>query len=262
MVRKIRFPLEMKNGIEVRTIEELKDNFSIEQIIQYLENGKLIIWLRDRYENDKADDLEEIDLNDSELIRKICNVFDIDYDESMKQELEKSKERLKKISILKEYTDNKEYEKVIDNIAFNQDDLYDLLDENINKIYLCGNNFSIPLSKKGITYIGINKPIVIIDSKEEIDWEEKEIILENVVFDKKYQDIIYKYSKYIGEYKGDTCLSYMLSVENKKMVKELFTIVKQEMGRIDFNKNSLKDYEKLIKENKIVNLAEKYIELL
>ena len=30
-VKKIRFPLEMKNGITVRTLEELKENFSLEK---------------------------------------------------------------------------------------------------------------------------------------------------------------------------------------------------------------------------------------
>lgn len=41
MAKKIRFPLEMENGVEVRSMEELRDNFSISRVLSYLKNGKL-----------------------------------------------------------------------------------------------------------------------------------------------------------------------------------------------------------------------------
>lgn len=31
--KKIRFPLEMDNGVEVRSVEELRENFSIARVI-------------------------------------------------------------------------------------------------------------------------------------------------------------------------------------------------------------------------------------
>ena len=54
MAKKFRFPLEMENGVEVRSIEELKENFSLAKILIYLSNGKLLTWLRDRYIDDIA----------------------------------------------------------------------------------------------------------------------------------------------------------------------------------------------------------------
>lgn len=149
MAKKIRFPLEMENGVEVRSIEELRDNFSVSMVMDYLQNGKLVTWLRDRYANDIADLIEELDFQDKKIAEKVSEIFDVPYDEASELELEKAAERKERINLLKEYTDDKQYEKVIDNVAFDQDELYDLLDEDANTIYLCGERFSIPLSKQG-----------------------------------------------------------------------------------------------------------------
>ena len=48
MAKKIRFPLEMENGVSVRDLDELKDNFSLARVIGYINDGKLITWLQDR----------------------------------------------------------------------------------------------------------------------------------------------------------------------------------------------------------------------
>ena len=47
MVKKnIKFPLEMKNGEKVRTLEELKVNYDIESILNYYFSGKLKVWYK------------------------------------------------------------------------------------------------------------------------------------------------------------------------------------------------------------------------
>ena len=190
MAKKIRFPLEMENGVEVRSVEELRDNFSIVRVLGYVKDGKLITWLRDRYANDLADQVEQLDKEDPELPCKICKIIDVEYDENSESELEKDMERLERLNRLKTYTNEQKYRDVIDQVAFDQDELYDLLDENVVEIYLCGDRFSIPLAKHGIAYIGINNPMVVIDSKVEVKWNEKNITLDNVVFDEKYQTVL------------------------------------------------------------------------
>lgn len=196
MAKRIRFPLEMDNEIQVRSIEELKENFSLIRVLKYLEEGKLVIWLRDRYENNIADHIEKLNLNDEELAKRVCEIFDVSYVKALEdvEEAEKEQERVdertRRIQKLKEYVDDKEYEEVIDSVAFDQDELYDLLDEDVTIIYLCGKKFSIPLAKEGVTYIGINQPTVVIDSKVEVNWVEKNISIKNVVFDRKYQNVL------------------------------------------------------------------------
>ena len=127
MAKKIRFPLEMDNEIQVRSIEELKENFSLIRILKYLKEGKLVIWLRDRYENDLADHIEKLDLNDKELEKKVCEIFEVPYmkaledAETAEKKLKKAAEKAERIQKLKDYTDDNEYEEIIDRVVFNQD---------------------------------------------------------------------------------------------------------------------------------------------
>ena len=127
----------MKDGVEVRDLEGLKDNFSLERILLYLEDGRLDTWLRDRYLDDIADAVSELDRTDAGFCRKICEIFEVE-----------------------EAQDGGG-----DRIAYEQDDLYDLLDEGENTIYLSGERFSIPLAKKGITYIGVNNSSYFLKEK-------------------------------------------------------------------------------------------------
>ena len=192
MAKKIRFPLEMEQGVEVRSMEELRENFSLSRVLVYLSNGKLVTWLRDRYAYDIADAIEALNTEDDELAKKVCQIFEIEYDEEIAIDLEKAEERNKKLGILKEYTTEQRFLDAVDVVAFTQDDLYDLLDEEETTIYLCGDKFSIPLSKKGMTYIGVNNPVVVVDSKKIVDWNEKEISLVDVKYDSAYQQIMDK----------------------------------------------------------------------
>lgn len=189
MVKKRRFSLEMKDGVEVRTLEELQDNFSLEKVLFYISNGKMQTWLRKRDYNDIADSIEQLDSSDPEYNKNICGIFGVEYDESELEDLEKAKERNRKLELLKQFTDNQE---ILDNAyfaAFEQDDIYDLLDEGANTIYLCGERFSIPLTVSGVTYIGVNNPVAVISSKTVIDWNEKNISISGVRFDDKYQTL-------------------------------------------------------------------------
>ena len=185
MAKKVKFPLEMENGVQVRNIEELRENFSLLKVLGYLKEEKLIIWLQDRYENDIAEAVENLDVQDEALAKKICEIFDVPYDATIEKELEKAVEREERIGKLREYTDDEQYVEVIDNVAFNQEELYALLDEDVDKIYLCGERFSIPSAKAGVTYIGVNNPTVEPDSEE--DWDENGITLKQVNYDNKIE---------------------------------------------------------------------------
>lgn len=189
MAKKIRFPLEMKDGAEVRNLEELKENFSLEHVLVYLEDGKLITWLRDRYENEIADAVLALNREDADFYKKICDIFEVECVETQ-EDIEKAMERKRKEALLKECTDEEKFYEVVEQIAFTQDDLYDLLDGEETEIYLCGREFAIPLEKKGIHYIGINNPVAVIVSKEKVDFEEKGITFLGIQFDEKYAEIL------------------------------------------------------------------------
>ena len=292
MAQKIRFPLEMDGGVEVRDIDSLRKHFSLQRVMGYLADGKLITWLRDRYANDLADAIEAVDRNDESLARRICEILGVDFDEEAEENIEKAEERNKKLARLKEVTLEKEFLDNVDNVALEQDDLYDLLDEGVNKIYLCGDRFSIPLSKEGVSYIGINNPVVAIDSKVEIDWKEKKIALSGVKFDSKYQEVVESaedtkrklYQKAVenvtgkvsnqhkseirtvvsyGKYKDDSYINFMLTPADKKESEKSFCILAKEVSLFKYNvDDDIQNAKKILVDSGIVNLAKKYLKSL
>ena len=190
MAKKIRFPLEMENGAEVRSLSELKENFSLTQALLYLENGKLIAWLRDRYEDEIADALEKLELSDKELPRKVSEIFGVPYDDETERNMERALKRKRKLNLFTEYNIDSKYKQNVDNIAYDQDDLYDLLDSGAETVYLYGEKFYIPLGKSNVSYIGINEPVVVISSEKVVDFSAKGITFENCVFNEKYAQLV------------------------------------------------------------------------
>ena len=265
MAKKIRFPLEMENGVEVRSMEELREHFSLARVLEYVKNGKMVIWLKDRYVDDIAGLIEELDISSDSLAKEVSEIFDVPYDEKAQEELENAAMRAERVKKLKRYTDEKKYIAEIDRVAFDQDELYDLLDDDQTTIYLCGSRFSIPLAKKGITYIGINTPTVVIDSKVEVDWEAVDISVENAVYDEKYQKVIESanatkqqlYEKAVEHvkkntgdgYVKDTYMSVLFHPNEVEKIKENFVLIKNEMANTFYDEDEeIRTTVNLIKE--------------
>ena len=184
MRKKLKFPLEMEDGVQVRTLEELRNNFNLEKVVGYFLQGKLDTWLKDRYYEDEAEKISKLDSNSEMLEGDICDIFGVEYCDD-KIDIEIMKQKNEKIIKLKQISDNPEYIKKIDSIAFDQEDLADLLDEGANPIYLCGKSFSISLSICNMNYIGINNPNVVFSSKEPFDLKEKNIVVSGVKMDEQ-----------------------------------------------------------------------------
>ena len=159
MAKKIRFPLAMADGVQVRTLDELKEHFDLEAVLEYYKSGKLLTWLQDRYLETEAEAIQALDEQAADLPADLCKIFDIEYhgEPIDVAEIARRQERLKQ---LRAYTDEKDFIDHIDQVAFDQEELADLLDDGQKQIYLCGEKFSIPLSQHGVHYIGINSPKV------------------------------------------------------------------------------------------------------
>lgn len=117
------FPLILKDGVEVRTLEELRENFDLENIVGYFKNGELLTWLEDRFYDDEAEIIADIDKDDTNAAAKICAALDVECDD----DLDFIKRLREKKSLLAEMTDD---ENIIDNAAataLNQEDLATLI---------------------------------------------------------------------------------------------------------------------------------------
>ena len=78
-MKKIKLPLEMANGVMVRTLDELKENWDLEKIVGYFCDGRLVTWLNDRYYTDLAEQVEKITAKGAEAQKQLCAVFGMDF---------------------------------------------------------------------------------------------------------------------------------------------------------------------------------------
>ena len=184
MGRKVRFPLIMKNGAEVRSLEELQENFDLESVIGYFADGKLQTWLADRYYDEKAEAVSQLSSDMSDLNKKLCEILEIGYSEDEDEtDIEVIQRRNEKLTILRQAINDNNILKQIDIVALDQDDLYDILDTNAETVYLYGEKFSIPTQKKNVKYIGINKPLVLLGKMKTSGCAENGISFEDVRFE-------------------------------------------------------------------------------
>lgn len=277
MAKKIRFPLEMDGGTEVRDVAGLRESFSLQRVMGYLSDGKLVTWLRDRYENELADAVEAIDGSSPDAAQKLCAIFDVPFDE---EQLERDAERSRKQQRLREYTEDPQYLDHAEYAVFEQDDLYDLLDEGANTVYLCGDTFSIPLGQPGVTYIGVNDPTVVINAKEAVNWEEKQIELVNVRYDAKYQAVLDSAKAEqptqtadsvaaaptratpFGAYR-DSYLSFLLSPAEQQAAKESFALLSDKLAGVRYDVDAdIRHAKEMLKSSGVVACARDFLNRL
>ena len=143
MAKKIKFALKMKDGVEVRSLQELQDNFDMNQATSYFLEGRLETWLSDRYYDEAAEQIKSLQKEDPELQQKLCQILGVKYEvDSMT--LEEIEARNRKLAKLKELTDDEEILSHADRVAFSQEELQALLNNGNDCVYLCGNEFVIP----------------------------------------------------------------------------------------------------------------------
>ena len=176
MAKKERFALMMEDGAQVRNIDDLKAHFDVGSVVRDFSSGKLLTWLEDRYYDDEADAIRAINDNDACLGAKLCKIFGVETPEEIER-------RLQRLNRLKQFTTDEKILSKVDCVAFDQEDLADLLDEGVEEIYLCENRFVIPLRMKNKVYIGVGKAVAVIGNKKQKDFAALNIKFKNVAFD-------------------------------------------------------------------------------
>ena len=170
----------MTEGVEVRSIEELREHFDLDRVIECFRDGKLLEWLEDRYYDEETELISSISEDDDHSSEKLCEALGVDPDKYVldPEFIERIKE--KKL-FLQNKTDDADIIKNAKIVALNQEDLADLLDLDEPLIYLCGEEFHIPIRITGKHYIGIfDKPKVNIKATSQEELDSNNIILENV----------------------------------------------------------------------------------
>ena len=183
MTRKERFALIMEDGAEVRNIDDLKAHFDVGTVVREFKDGRLLTWLENRYYDEEAEAIKKILPGDDYLAQKLCKIFGVETPEDVAR-------RAERLNRLKNYTSDKNILANVDKVAFDQEDLADLLDEGAEEIYLCANRFVIPLRMKNKNYIGVGEAVAVIRSKEPVDFNKLNIKFKNISFNDDYKKIL------------------------------------------------------------------------
>ena len=191
MARKVKFPLELKDGYLARSnIEEVRAHFDLEKIIAQFHNGRLKIWLDDHYLPEMAEQVAVLDGDAPDLAAQLCVILGVEgvatehVDSSLIQKREEKRQRLS------QYTTNPILCDMAEFAAFEQSDLDRLIKEGAQEIILCNANFRIPLNVKNKTYLGVGNAVAVIDSKTAVDFEALGIHFVDLPFDEKYRDTV------------------------------------------------------------------------
>ncbi len=82
MAKTIKFNLKL-NGNSIRTIEDLKENFVLEEVLKYYKEDLLLRWLKVRNYDEYVERVENINNEDDfEVLKQLVNIFDMEQDDS------------------------------------------------------------------------------------------------------------------------------------------------------------------------------------
>lgn len=196
MARKIKLPLDMGNDIKVRDIDELKENYNSEKVVESFLNGELLPWLQDRFYEEEAERVEALsaDKDSGNIAGRLAEIFGVQIENEV--DVDEIAERNERLAELRSITSDDEVLRNVDLVAFSQEDM-DIVHES-DVIYLCGDKFRIPYNVKNKRYIGVNEPLVEIKTDGNIDLESRGIVIEKCRF---AEEMLSKVSKKIEPYK-------------------------------------------------------------
>lgn len=81
---KVKFQLEM-GGEKVRTLEQLREHFDIFEGMEYVENGKLVKWLKSQGEDELAETVSALDPQGTDCPKKLWRALGIAFDDQKYQ---------------------------------------------------------------------------------------------------------------------------------------------------------------------------------
>lgn len=245
MAKKIKFPLQMKDGYKVRTMEELRVHSDPESLIAYFLDGKLKSWLKDRYYQEEIDEINKLKSSDDNLLQSLYDILNINKknDDMEKFEIDDVLRKYNILSKVKQYTDNKEILENIDSIATSQSEFENILKKNVSIVYLLGKKFVLPHCAENILIKGINNVEIEVNSQEVIDFEKIKVYFENCYFDSTYQLIVEQkrleeenlHKKKKSAYKVSNVFDYLLSNSAREKSAEIFNEIQNRLLDFEFD---------------------------
>lgn len=180
-MKRIKFPLVMKNGEEVRDIEALRNHFDIESAVEYYSNGKLERWLKNYYYDDILENVQKLAGNEPDFGELLAEALGVEWKSAEKINLQNIMKRTELKEQLKPYVSDEQLEGM-EHIADTQEELERLAQSGCASVYLFGKTFSVLDWMENIELIGIGHPVINLEIKSSEEFQKKKIKLRDVGF--------------------------------------------------------------------------------
>lgn len=211
--------LILADGYEVRDgLEELREHFDAAKAVEQFKTGELLTWLEERYYDAIAEKVfalkkeydrikaeaakedstlqamyEAMIPKDADIAKFLCTTLGVS--QAANRGRVSAREAEKRERLMKKTSD----ETILGNAAktaFTQADMAELLDSGEQVIYLCGEEFEVPMRVEHVKYIGIlGTPIVHIAAATLGEIKKQGISFSNVNIDYLEDEI----EKFLGE---------------------------------------------------------------
>lgn len=192
-MKRIKFPLIMKNGAEVRDIESLRKNFDMESVAEYLSNGKLEKWLENNYYDDILENIQGLDQTAEDFGSRLAEALGAEWtgnDFNVRQVIKQTELK----EALKPYVSEEELERM-EYIADTQEALEQFVKQGKSPIYLYGEGFIIRDWMENIECIGIENPTVSVEAARPEEYWKKNIRLSKVSVDDEEINLLIRESE-------------------------------------------------------------------
>lgn len=190
----VKFPLKMADGFNANTLEQLKEHFDIKSVVGYFYDRRLIRWLKINGYAEELSAVEKLSKLDRDLGRKLGAIFgfEIDGGEDDDPNITVIMNRLKQLTADKKLLAQveKDLRDRTAHVVFTQAE-FDEKAQDRDRVYLAGNQFTIPLDETDKTYIGIGENVrAVIKSDKIVDFAALNITFEKIAFDDDYQKLL------------------------------------------------------------------------
>lgn len=177
--KRIKFPLEMKNGRKVRELDEFIEYFDLRKAVEYFCSGKLQAWFDNLYASDIVEELNKLTGEEDDFVKRFTEILGVECEEEVdvRKIIHDSflKEKLKR------FYPEEESEIIVRRTADTQERFEELIKDGVKEIYLLSATFTILKKMKGLKLAGLDSPGVVIKAQTAAEFREQKITMKDIV---------------------------------------------------------------------------------
>lgn len=182
MAKRIKFPLEMKDGVKVRSLEELQEHFDMEKVLEYYfsSDKKLQRWLENYYYDDLLEEVEKLSGEEENLAELLGSILGVDKEKCV-LDVSELKWKTQTRETLKLYG-REDLAEHLEQVADTQERLQKLVEKGCKKVYLLKNSYTITKNMQGIEIEGVGEPEIEIEAQDIQDFSRQNVRMKKISY--------------------------------------------------------------------------------